>query len=157
MTLREQCDTGIRDWCTSELTWAVRACSRSERFKLGEFPGQKKASTPKVSTLTKSYLQQIPSCQHEVSFLWWILIGYIYHTPEQALCPEEVDQHKTNCIFLLLFLSMVVVCVFLVLFWGCFCYFIGHTCLLWVLYFFGYYFDFCLSDFFEREKEHKIR
>lgn len=39
---------------------------------------------------------------------------------------------------------------------GVFCYFIGHTCLLWFLYFYGYYFDFCLSDSFEREREHKV-
>lgn len=68
-----------QDWCTSELTETVTAFSG---------PAVRRGSRHDVPLLTKKLFGIDTHWEREkISFLQWIVIRYINHTPGQASCP----------------------------------------------------------------------
>ena len=82
--------------------WAQRDCGSTQdqhRFKPRQGCQHWEGDVDMESNpYPRSYLQLKLSVKGEISFLHWILFGYIIYTSVQAPCPGVVDQHKKNSI-----------------------------------------------------------
>lgn len=59
-----------------------------------------------IPNLTKKLCAVVSAGKEKISFLYWILIGYINHTPDQVPCWEVAGPHKHSLVVSLhLFLS----------------------------------------------------